>query len=135
MTTMLSPPLVVEPVTPCAKRVRVQNLLPGADVKVFADDLFVGRATADGPEIAVLLFRKVSTGMKLVATQSLGGETSDVSPEGDRKPSTYAPYAIDRWTRFDRSRRWLELVYTLSSERSDEGLGYEPQLMRTFLAC
>jgi hypothetical protein len=81
MTTMLSPPLVVEPVTPCVKRVSVQNLLTGAEVEVFADGLFVGRGTADGPAIAVALFRKISTGMKLVATQSLGGETSDVSPE------------------------------------------------------
>jgi len=78
---MLSPPLIVEPVTPCVKRVRVQNLLQGAQVKVFADDLHVGTGTADGPELAVLLFRRISTGMKLVATQSLAGETSDVSPE------------------------------------------------------
>ena len=78
---MLSPPLVVEPVTPCVKHVRVRNLLPGAAVRVFADDLYVGTGTADSPELAVLLFRRVSTGMKLVATQALGGGTSDVSPE------------------------------------------------------
>jgi hypothetical protein len=55
--------------------------------------------------------------------------------ESGRKAGTYAPYTIGRWSRFDRSLRRLELVYTLSTEPAQDISGYQPQLMRTYLRC
>jgi hypothetical protein len=48
----------------------------------------------------------------------------------------YAPYLVERWTRWDRSTRQTTLYYTLSVyDRPNGQKRYQPQLMRSDISC
>lgn len=79
----LLPPRVIVPLSECSSKVRVQGQITGATVDIFADGVRVGGDTASWSNQLFPLDTGVTltSGARITATQSLGGETSPQSPQ------------------------------------------------------
>ncbi|HKB30379.1 MAG TPA: hypothetical protein VKD26_06030, partial [Streptosporangiaceae bacterium] len=81
---MLSPPTIVQPVTPCMSQIRLRGQLPDSRVKVFDDQgTVVAAGVAKETEDLVRLSPGVSlqAGQQLRAEQETADDRSDPSPE------------------------------------------------------
>jgi hypothetical protein len=79
---MLCAPLIVPPLTPWTRKVRVRGQLSGATVIVFANGIEVGRGQVGGPDGFVGLepTRTLSPGDRVTARQELDGDHSVSTP-------------------------------------------------------
>src|SRR5262249_40149865 len=72
----LAPPVVVSPINECARSVRVEQFVPGATTRVFADGTEVGRGQSSRTTVDVALIRPLTLGESITATQLWATEES-----------------------------------------------------------
>lgn len=77
----LLPPRVIGPLSECSSRVRVQGHLTGATVTIFANGAVVATDTATWSDQTFSLTTSLTAGQEITATQTIGMDTSIVSPE------------------------------------------------------
>lgn len=77
----LLPPRVIGPLSECSGRVRVQAMLTGSTVTVLANGAPVASGVASWPDQTFALTTPLLPGQNVTATQTVGMETSDPSPE------------------------------------------------------
>lgn len=77
----LLPPRVIGPLSECSGSVRVQGQLTGATVTLLADGAIVGSGVASWPDQHFALSTPLGAGQMVVATQTVGMDTSPSSPE------------------------------------------------------
>lgn len=90
----LLPPRVIGPLSECSTGVRVLGQLTNATVTVFADGAQVAQGVASWADQVFPLAAALSANQQVTATQTIGMETSIVSPESvevQAKPPTIGP--------------------------------------------
>jgi hypothetical protein len=85
---MLLAPLVVPPLTPWTRKVRVRNQRTGATVSIFEGGVKVGSGQVGGPDAFVELDagHALTAGRLVTATQELGGDHSVQTPASSAVP-------------------------------------------------
>jgi hypothetical protein len=78
---VILPPVVLPPLNECATAIQVSNLHQGAFVRVYADGISIGVAWA-GNTHSIAVPANLAAGMKITATQRVGGITSAHSDPG-----------------------------------------------------
>ena len=77
----LLPPRVIGPLSECSTRVRVQAMLSGSTVTVFADGAVVASGVASWSDQTFTLSAALGPAQQVTATQTIGLDTSLPSPE------------------------------------------------------
>ncbi len=96
---MLSPPTIVQPVTPCMSQIRLRGQLPDSRVKVFDDQgTVVAAGVAKETEDLVRLSPGVSlqAGQQLRAEQETADDRSDPPAGAGRLGVAAQPGSVDR---------------------------------------
>ena len=77
----LSSPLVIGPISPCSRKVRVQGPMPGAEVRIFEGQRLVGSGVATAPDCLIPLLPSVRLhpGAEIFASQHLNGDDSELT--------------------------------------------------------
>jgi hypothetical protein len=96
---MLAPPLVDGPVSPCVRKLHVNGQLPGSTVSIFADGHFLasGVVAAAADFVALPAGTSLTPRQRLTARQTLGGDTSDATPDALAAIVLAMPAAADRY--------------------------------------